>query len=122
MRFLVQIPDLDGFLYGSHREADLASGMEKFQRLRSSGLLLDGGLFADDRGGFLVVEMESQDEAETYLAGLFGLDRGGFQVHPILSLGQMGELFTRMKKEGPKAAKVADGPKGSRASRQVERV
>ena len=99
MRFLIQIPDLDGFLYEKHQGDDLAQALERFQTLRATGLLLDGGLFADARGGFLVMEGESQGEVEAVLSSLFDLDRVALHIHPVLSLGQMGTLFHEIQKQ-----------------------
>jgi hypothetical protein len=100
MRFLIQIPDLDGFLYEKQRGDDLDQALDRFQTLRATGLLLDGGLFADDRGGFLVMEGENQNHIEAVLSSLFDLDRVDLQIHPVLSLGQMGILFHEIQKQG----------------------
>ncbi len=99
MRFLIQIPDLDGFLYAKQCGDDLSQALERFQTLRATGDLLDGGLFADDRGGFLVMEAENQDHVEAVLSSLFDLDRVGLHIHPVLSLGQLGALFQEIQKQ-----------------------
>jgi hypothetical protein len=99
MRFLIQIPDLDGFLYEKHCGDGLAQALERFQSLRATGLLLDGGLFADARGGFLVMEGENQGQVETVLSSLFDLDRVALHIHPVLSLGQMGALFREIQEQ-----------------------
>lgn len=100
MRFLVQLPDLDSFLYESHRGSDLAQVLEKFQKLQASGQLVEGGLLADERGGFLVMEGETQGQIESLLAGLFDLERLEMEIHPILSFAHLDLLFREMKKEG----------------------
>ncbi|HVZ79896.1 MAG TPA: DUF3303 family protein [bacterium] len=106
MRFLIHIPDLDGFLYERHCRDDLSQALERFQALRATGLLLDGGLFADDRGGFLVMEGENQAQVEEVLSSFFDLDRVALQVHPVVSLGQIGSLFQEIQREDPTKGKA----------------
>lgn len=100
MRFLVQLPDLDSFLYESHQGSDLAQVLEKFQRLQASGRLVEGGLLADERGGFLVMEGETQGQVESVLAELFDLERLTMEIHPILSFTHLDMLFREMRREG----------------------
>ena len=111
MRFFIHIPDLDGFLYERQRGHDLAQALERFQSLRATGLLLDGGLFADDRGGFLVMEGENQAGIEEVLSSLFDLDRVTFQVHPVVSLGQIGPLFLEIQRLEPLKEKAFGIPR-----------
>ena len=107
MRFIVQIPELDAFLYQNRGEESKHDLFQAIQKLEASGRLVEGGLLADDHGGFLLLEAESFKDLEETLSRLFNSTRYSFESHPILPFHQVATLLKAIKERKPTAKKEA---------------
>ena len=61
------------------------------QKLLSSGKVTDSGVFAGDRGGFVLVNVASAEELFDLTAGL--LDVAKLEIHPLMSFEHLGQFF-----------------------------
>lgn len=100
MQFIVWVPNLDGSLY----ENEMGDGVRELsvmvQKLKKTGKLLDGGMMADDRGGFLLMEASSKTKLESLLNSIFDPSRFPMVCHPILPFKGLKALLTQMRKGG----------------------
>ncbi len=96
MRFIVRIPELDSALYESDGRESHEELFHLVGKLFRSGKLVDGGLLADDRGGFLLMEADSCSEHEALLKATFDSSRYHVESHPILSLSNLKDLFKNL--------------------------
>ncbi|HUO58429.1 MAG TPA: hypothetical protein VMV05_09680, partial [bacterium] len=71
MRFIVRIPELDSALYEASGQASHRELFQIIRELEASGKLLEGGLLADDRGGYLLMEASSPSEHEALMDSIF---------------------------------------------------
>ncbi len=96
MQFIVRIPELDSALYeGSGRE----SRQELFQliqKLEKSGKMAFGGLLADERGGFLLMNADSCSEQEALLNSIFDSSCYTVESHLILPFENLTSLMEEM--------------------------
>ena len=111
MRFIVRIPELDSALYGgsgqdSHREL-----FQIIRKLEKSGKLLEGGLLADDRGGYLLMEAATPSEHETLMESIFDSSRYTVESHPILPFRNLTKLVGKIEAEESHALKIRHAPK-----------
>ena len=74
-------------------------GGRQLQQIMQSGKVRASGVFADARGGFFVLEVESAEE----LFDLFipAIDYIRIETHPLTTVEKLGEFFER---EAPGAA------------------
>jgi hypothetical protein len=103
MRFIVRIPELDSTLYGDDSRRSPGELLQVLRDLRDSGTLLEGGLLADDRGGFLLMEADSCSALDTVLRNAFDPSRYTVESHPILPLEN---LVALLEEVGTKTAKA----------------
>lgn len=97
MRFIVRIPDLDSALY---ENTDPGARQELFRLIRKlidTGKMVDGGLFADDLGGFLLMEAASHGELHQFLDALFDRSRFSYESHLVLPFKNLSSLIDRME-------------------------
>lgn len=69
------------------------------QQMLDSPKVKDGGFFADARGMYLILEVDSADEIVEIL-GPEILDNAYVESHPIASAERMGELFAQWAQQG----------------------
>ena len=69
---------------------DSARGM---QQVFESGKVVANGMFADARGGFFVLEVDSAEELFDMFAS--GLDYLRIETHPLMSVEKLQEFFER---------------------------
>lgn len=62
--------------------------------LTKSGKLLDGGIYADWRGGYMIIEANTGAELLDCV-GEDLADRAHMDAHPILSFQEIGEYFAK---------------------------
>jgi len=93
MRFIVRIPELDSTLYGDDSRRSPGELLQVLRDLRDSGTLLEGGLLADDRGGFLLMEADSCSQLDSVLRSAFDPSRYTVESHPILPLENLVALL-----------------------------
>lgn len=97
MRFIVRIPELDCSLYGNEGSDNKNELFLLIRKLEASGKLVEGGLLADERGGFLLMENESFAENETLLASIFHSSRYTLESHPLLPFRNIDALLCRIQ-------------------------
>lgn len=64
---------------------------EKMQAMQQAGKIESGGVFAGRREGFMVLNVDSEDEAFTLLAEL--ADFCDFETHPLASFETLGKYL-----------------------------
>lgn len=98
MKFFVRIPELDSALYES-RPGIREELLFVLYVLKKSGRLVEGGLMADERGGFLIMKADSWLDQENFINTLFDSRHFHVESHPILELDEARELLEKEKKE-----------------------
>ena len=71
---------------------------KNIQKVASSGMMLDGAIFADQRGGYFILELKEAREIHELLAPTI-LDNFSTEVHPLMSFEELGKIFQRMMAE-----------------------
>jgi len=66
---------------------------KKMQEIQDSGKLIESGVFADDRGAFLLVDVESASELTQLLFPLHDVCR--IETHPVYSFEELSKLFSQ---------------------------
>lgn len=69
---------------------------KQMEHIHSSGKLLDGGMFGDQRGGFFILNIDKAFDLYDLLGGAI-FDRCNVESHPLLSFEELGKFF----KENP---------------------
>ncbi len=105
MRFIVRIPELDCSIYEGDGGETNQELFRLIQKLEKSGNLVEGGLLADDRGGFLLMEAGSFSEMESLLDSIFDPSRFKVESHPILPFKELADLMNKMKRPVKPAGK-----------------
>jgi hypothetical protein len=108
MKFIVRIPELDSALYDGEGNETRQELFHIIRKLERSGRLAYGGLLADDRGGFLLMEGESCSEHEALLNSIFDPSRYTVESHLILPFENLTTLLDQIP-----------APKSNKASRPV---
>jgi hypothetical protein len=98
MKFFVRIPELDSALYEA-RPGIREELLFVLYVLKKSGRLVEGGLMADERGGFLILKADSWLDQENFLNALFDSHQFHVESHPILELDEARVLLEKEKKE-----------------------
>ena len=85
-----------------HKEDEVARLQKalggQFGKIMESGKVESSGIFADGRGGFFVVNVDSAEE----VMGLLGdtiLDRMNVETHPVVQMDTLMEWFKKLEKE-----------------------
>lgn len=73
-----------------------AIGQEQIQRLQKSGNLVDARVFADQRGGYMLLDVEDGAELQE-LIGLDMADHYDIETHPTTSLEEISRLFDQAR-------------------------
>ena len=74
-----------------------AQGLEQ---LFDSPKIKDVGGFDDERGLYMILDDVNADDEISEILGLELLDNGSVEVHPIVSVERMGELFRQWAQQG----------------------
>jgi len=70
--------------------------MEWINVIMKSGKVKESGLYADERGGFLIFDVDAPEELIRLFAPI--LDVVGITSHPLLSIDALQKLFQEMMK------------------------
>ena len=70
------------------------NSIEWIERILKSGKIKESGLYADDRGGYLIADVDSPEELFSLVAPI--LDIVGITSHPIVSVETLQKLFQEM--------------------------
>ncbi len=97
MRFFVAMSAFES-IHGSE-DAEVRKGMgEQIQKIVASGKMESGGAFADIRGGYFVLNVDSSSELKE-LIGLPFFENYRLECHPLMSFEEVNAFF---KKYAPK--------------------
>jgi hypothetical protein len=69
-------------------------GFESINAIMQSGKVKESGLYADERGGFFIIDIDTPKELIRLLAPI--LDIVGVTSHPIVSIDTLQELMQEM--------------------------
>jgi hypothetical protein len=70
--------------------------VEHLDVIMNSGKVKESGLYADERGGFFVIDVDTPEELLRLLAPL--IDVIGITSHPIVSIDTLQKMFQEMAK------------------------
>jgi len=65
---------------------------EQIAKIQASGKLESAGIYADDRGGYMIIDVNNSAELLDLLGGAM-LDRCNITTHPIVTTEELGEYF-----------------------------
>ncbi|HYX29393.1 MAG TPA: hypothetical protein VE863_12585 [Pyrinomonadaceae bacterium] len=71
---------------------------ELIQRIMGSGKVTASGIFVDQRGGFLVIEVGSAEELMDLISPTM-VDNFHVTTHPLVSMEKLGEFFQKWATE-----------------------
>jgi len=102
MRFFVEFIARDNFdpMSAIPVQKMLYAQMDK---IMNSGKVKDHGIFSDERGGFLVLEVDSSEELLTMFGPI--LDALKVKTHPIVSIQEIPPVFESIEEIVKKAEK-----------------
>jgi hypothetical protein len=79
------------------RDEDIKRVRERFgaqlKKIMASGMVVTSGFFAEKRGGFLILNVNSNEEVVELLGTLIESFR--IKIHPVMPLEKVPELFTK---------------------------
>jgi len=94
MRFLVKAEVFESVV----REDDVSrthhAFAKKVKQIRESGKLLDGGIFADGRGGVFILDVDSARELMSLLAPEL-VEYCRVETRPLVTFDDLADLFKR---------------------------
>ncbi len=64
---------------------------KQIQQIQNSSKLVEGGMFGDRRGGFLLFDIDKASDIHELLGAL--LDNCHIESHPVLSFKELGDFF-----------------------------
>ena len=67
---------------------------QQLQKIQASGKVKAGNIFADARGGFFLLDVQSSQEVSDLLGSPF-LDHFQIETHPVITFEQLGEFFRK---------------------------
>lgn len=98
MRFLVTVEAFDHIKTGPEEMRLREVAGAQLQHIADSGKMVEGGIFADARGGFIVVDVDTAAELQELLGPAF-LVNCHVETHPILSFEELAAFFQRHANE-----------------------
>jgi hypothetical protein len=72
------------------------TAMEQINVIMKSGKVKESGLYADERGGFFIIDVDAPEELLRLLAPM--IDFISITSHPIVSIDTLQKLFQEMMK------------------------
>lgn len=94
MRYFVRATVFESIV----RDEDVAIVRERFasqlKKIRESGKLTEGGIFADGRGGIFILDVSSAVEVFDLL-GTAIVDHFNVETHPLITFDELMEFFSR---------------------------
>ncbi len=94
MRFLIKFEVFDT-VTGDAEVKHLREAVgRQIQQAQNSGKLVEGGMFGDKRGGFLLVDLDKPADFYELLGGAV-LDNCHIESHPVLSFEELGAFFKK---------------------------
>ncbi len=94
MRFLIKFEVFE-MVTGDAEVKHLREAVgRQIQQAQNSGKLVEGGMFGDKRGGFLLVDLDKPADFYELLGGAV-LDNCHIESHPVLSFEELGAFFKK---------------------------
>jgi hypothetical protein len=94
MRFLVKFEVFETVIGDANVKHVREAAGRQIQQAQNSGKLIEGGMFGDKRGGFLLLDIDNSSDLYELLGGAI-LDNCHIESHPILSFEELGEFFKK---------------------------
>jgi len=92
MRFFVKFEVFETLTSESDVNRVREAAGRQIQLAQNSGKLVEGGMFGDKRGGFLVLDIDKSSDLYELL-GRAILDNCHVESHPVLSFEELAEFF-----------------------------
>ncbi len=94
MRFFVKFEVFETVIGDANVKRIREAAGKQIQYAQNSGKLVEGGMFGDTRGGFLVLDIDKPSDLYELLGGAI-LDNCHIESHPVLSFEELGEFFKK---------------------------
>ena len=94
MRFLIKFEVFETVIGDDEVKLVREALGRQIQQAQNSGKLVEGGMFGDKRGGFLVVDLDKSPDFYELLGGAI-LDNCHVESHPVLSFEELGDFFKK---------------------------
>ncbi len=94
MRFLIKLEVFESVTGDDEIKRVRETLGRQIQKIQNSGKLVEGGMFGDQRGGFLLVDLDKSSDLYELLGGAI-LDNCHIESHPVLSFKELGEFFKK---------------------------
>ena len=94
MRVLVKAEAFETITRNDEIMALRAAFASKIQQIRGSGKLVEGGIFADDRGGAFILDVASHTELFDLLAPEI-VDAMRVECRPLVSFDDLFDMFSK---------------------------
>lgn len=94
MRFLIKFEAFETVIGDAEVKRLREAAGRQIQQIQNSGKLVEGGMFGDNRGGFLVLDVDKSSDLYELLGGAI-LDNCYIESHPVLSFEELGEFFKK---------------------------
>jgi hypothetical protein len=94
MRFFVKFEVFETVTGDAEIKRIREAAGRQIQQVQNSGKLVEGGMFGDKRGGFLVLDIDKSSDLYELLGSAI-LDNCHIESHPVLSFEELGEFFKK---------------------------
>ncbi len=94
MRFLIKFEVFEAVTGDAEVKRLREAVGPQIQQIQNSGKLVEGGMFGDKRGGFLLVDLDKSPDFYELLGGAI-LDNCHIESNPVLSFEELGEFFKK---------------------------
>ncbi len=94
MRFLIKFEMFETVTGDAQVKRVREAAGRQIQQVQNSGKLVEGGMFGDKRGGFIIVDIDKSSDIYELLGGAI-LDNCYVESHPVLSFEELGEFFKK---------------------------
>ena len=97
MKFFVKIKQFES-IHGKAAQELWGPIGKRIQKITSSGKFVDGAIFGGQRGGYLVLDVQSAIEIDELLSATL-LDNFHVECYPLMGFDELGALFKKMMAE-----------------------
>jgi hypothetical protein len=94
MRFFVKFEVFETVTGDAEVKRIREAAGSQIQKAQNSGKLVEGGMFGDKRGGFLLLDLDKSSDLYELLGGAI-LDNCQIESHPVLSFEELTEFFKK---------------------------
>jgi hypothetical protein len=94
MRFFVKFEAFETIIGDEEVKRVREALARQIQKIQNSGKLIEGGMFGDKRGGFVIVDLDKSSDMLELLRGEV-LDNCRVESHPVMSFQEIAEFFKK---------------------------